>query len=140
MVLSDKDRAFVVEQLIENGRSPITQSAFCSRFTFGGRDLVSRKESIYLWMSNFWQIGSALKCKTQDRWRITTYSQNPAAVKDSVHQSPRRSERKQTLGLCLSSRSVRRILYWYFKTCFEGSLRRYYLSVNKPQALHQRPL
>jgi len=61
MAWSGEHRAFVVD-FIKNGGSPVaTQCAFRIRFTPGRRDTVPDKKTIYRWVSNFRQTGSALK-------------------------------------------------------------------------------
>lgn len=112
MAWSGEHRAFVVEQFIKNGGSPInTQRAFRIRFALGRRDPVPDKKTIYSWVSNFRQTGSALKRKPPGRPRTVTSPENVAAVRRSVQQSPRRSARKHAAALRVSDRSVRRILH-----------------------------
>ena len=54
-------QAFIVEEFIKNGRSPVaTQRAFCIRFALGRREAVSDKKTIYRWVSNFRQTGQTL--------------------------------------------------------------------------------
>ena len=55
-------QAFIVEEFIKNGGSPVaTQRAFCIRFALGGREAVPHKKTIYRWVSNFRQIGKTLE-------------------------------------------------------------------------------
>jgi len=55
-------RAFIVEEFIKNGGSPVaTQSAFRMRFALGRREAVPDKKTIYLWLSNFRQTGQIWK-------------------------------------------------------------------------------
>jgi len=55
-------QAFIVEEFIKNGRSPVaTQRAFCIRFALGRREAVSDKKTIYRWVSNFRQTGQTLE-------------------------------------------------------------------------------
>ena len=105
-------RAFVVEGFIKNGGSLVaTQRAFRNRFAPGRRDTVPDKKTIYHWVSNFRQTGSALKQASPGRPRTATGPENVAAVRASILKSPRRSARKHVAALRLSDRSVRRILH-----------------------------
>ena len=62
MAWSGEHRAVFVEEFIKNGRSPVaTQRAFRIRFALGRRETVPDKKTIYRWVSNFRQTGSALK-------------------------------------------------------------------------------
>jgi len=55
-------RAFIVEEFIKNGGSPVaTQRAFRIRFALGRREPVPEKKTIYLWVSNFRQTGQTLE-------------------------------------------------------------------------------
>jgi len=55
-------RAFIVEEFIKNGGSPVaTQRAFSIRFALGRREAVPDKKTIYLWVSNFRQTGQILE-------------------------------------------------------------------------------
>ena len=55
-------RAFIVEEFIKNGGSPVaTQRAFRIRFALGRREAVPDKKTIYLWVSNFRQTGQSLE-------------------------------------------------------------------------------
>jgi len=55
-------RAFIVEEFIKNGGSPVaTQPAFHIRFALGRREAVPDKKTIYLWVSNFRQTGQTLE-------------------------------------------------------------------------------
>jgi len=55
-------RAFIVEEFIKNGGSPIaTQRAFRIRFALGRREAVPDKKTIYCWVSNFRQTGQTLE-------------------------------------------------------------------------------
>ena len=55
-------RAFIVEEFIKNGGSPVaTQCAFCIRFALGQREAVPDKKTIYRWVSNFRQTGQILE-------------------------------------------------------------------------------
>ena len=55
-------RAFVVEEFIKNGGSPVaTQRAFRSRFALGRREAVPDKKTIYHCVSNFRQTGQTLE-------------------------------------------------------------------------------
>ena len=55
-------RAFIVEEFIKNGGSPVTtQRAFRIRFALGRREAVSDKKTIYRWVSNFRQKGQTLE-------------------------------------------------------------------------------
>jgi len=74
MAWSGERRAFIVEEFIRNGGSPVaTQRAFRIRFALGGRETVPDKKTIYRWVSNFRQTGSALKqtAKRQEVAAIT---------------------------------------------------------------------
>jgi len=56
MVWLQEHRAFIVEEFIKNGGSPVaTQRAFCIRFALGRREAVRDKKTIYRWVSNFRQ-------------------------------------------------------------------------------------
>jgi len=49
-------RAFIAEEFIKNGGSPVaTQRAFRIRFVLGQQEAVSDKKTIYRWVSNFRQ-------------------------------------------------------------------------------------
>ena len=55
-------RALIVEKFIKNRVSPVaTQRAFGFRFAFGRREAFPDKKTIYLWVSNFRQIGQNLE-------------------------------------------------------------------------------
>ena len=55
-------RAFVVEEFIKNGGSPVaTRHAFRIRFALGWREAVPDKKTIYRWVSNFRQTGQTLE-------------------------------------------------------------------------------
>jgi len=55
-------RAFIVEEFIKNGGSPLaTQRAFRILFALGRREAVPDKKTIYLWVSNFRQTGQTLE-------------------------------------------------------------------------------
>ena len=55
-------RAFIVEEFIKNGGSPVaTQRAFRIRFALGRREAVPDKKTIYRWVSNFRQTGQTLE-------------------------------------------------------------------------------
>jgi len=62
MALLGEHRAFIVEEFIKNGGSLVaTQRPFRIRFGLGRREAVPDKKTIYRWVSNFRQTGSALK-------------------------------------------------------------------------------
>jgi len=62
MVWLEEQRAFIVEEFIKNGGSPVTtQRAFRIRFALGRREAVPVKKTICLWISNFRQIGQTLE-------------------------------------------------------------------------------
>ena len=109
---SGEHRAFIVEEFIRNGGSPVaTQCAFRIRFALGQRETVPDKKMIYCWVSNFRQTGSALK-QTPPGWpRTATRTENVAVVRASIQKSPWRSARKYAAALRLSYRNVRRILH-----------------------------
>jgi hypothetical protein len=112
MAWSSDHRAFVIDELIENGGSPImTQRAFRIRFALSRLDTVPDKRTIHNWVSNFGQTGSALKGKSTGRHRIATGRETVAPVRASIEQSPRRSARKHADALWLSDRSARRFLH-----------------------------
>ena len=55
-------QAFIVEEFIKNGGSPVaTQHAFRIRFALGRREAVPDKKTIYVWISNFRQTGQTLE-------------------------------------------------------------------------------
>jgi len=55
-------RAFLVEEFIKNGGSPVaTQREFRFRFALGRWEAVPDKKTIYLWVSNFRQTGQTLE-------------------------------------------------------------------------------
>jgi len=55
-------RAFIVEEFIKNGGSPVaTQRALRIRFALGRREAVPDKKMIYLRVSNFRQTGQTLE-------------------------------------------------------------------------------
>ena len=55
-------RAFIDEEFIKNGRSPVaTQRAFRIRFVIGRREAVPDKKTIYRWVSNFRQTAQTLE-------------------------------------------------------------------------------
>ena len=54
--------AFIVEEFIKNGGSPVaTQRAFRIGFALGRREAVPDKKTIYRWVSNFRQTGQTLE-------------------------------------------------------------------------------
>jgi len=54
-------QAFIVEEFIKNGGSPVsTQHAFRIRFVLGRQEAVPDKKTIYRWVSNFRQTGQTL--------------------------------------------------------------------------------
>jgi hypothetical protein len=60
MAWSGEDRAFIVEEFIQNVGSPImTQRAFRIRFVLSRRDPVPDKKTIHNFVSNFRQTASA---------------------------------------------------------------------------------
>jgi len=62
MVWLGEHCAFIVEEFIKNGRSPVaTQHAFRIRFALGQRGAVPDKKTIYRWVSNFRQTGQTLE-------------------------------------------------------------------------------
>jgi len=62
MVWLEEHRAFIVEEFIKNGGSPVaTQLAFRVRFALGRREAVPDKKTIYRWVSNFRQTGQTLE-------------------------------------------------------------------------------
>ena len=62
MAWSEEHRAVIVEEFIRNGGSPVaTLRAFRIRFALGRRETVPDKKTIYRWVSNFRQKGTALK-------------------------------------------------------------------------------
>jgi len=62
MVWIGEHRAFIVEEFIKNGVSPVaTQRAFRIRFALGRREALPDKKTIYLWISNFRQAGQTLE-------------------------------------------------------------------------------
>ena len=61
MVWLGEHRAFIVEEFIKNGGSPVaTQRAFSIRFALGRREAVLDK-TIYRWVSNFRQTEQTLE-------------------------------------------------------------------------------
>ena len=55
-------RAFIVEEFIKNGGSPVaTQRAFRIRFALSRREAFPYKKTIYRWVSNFRQTGQTLE-------------------------------------------------------------------------------
>ena len=61
MVWLGEHRAFIVEEFIKNGGSPVAiQRAFRIRFALGRRVAVPDK-TIYRWVSNFRQTGQTLE-------------------------------------------------------------------------------
>ena len=112
MAWSGKHRAFVVEEHIKNGESVITtQRAFRRRFGLGRHAPVPEGKTIRLWVSNFRLTSSALKRQSPGRPRTATGVENVTLVRASIQHSPRRSARKHAAALCMSDRSVRRILH-----------------------------
>jgi len=62
MVWLEEHRAFIVEEFIKNGGSPVaTQCAFRIRIALGRREAVPDKKTIYHWVSNFRQTGPTLE-------------------------------------------------------------------------------
>ena len=62
MVWLGEHRAFIVEEFIKNGGSPVaTQRAFRIRFALGRREVVPDKKTIYRWVPNFRQTGQTLE-------------------------------------------------------------------------------
>jgi len=57
----EEHRAFIVEEFMKNGGSPVaTQRAFRIRFALGRREAVPDK-TIYRWVSNFRRTGQTLE-------------------------------------------------------------------------------
>jgi len=55
-------RAFIVEEFIKNGGSPVaTERAFRIHFALGRREAVPDKKTIYRWVSNCRQTGQILE-------------------------------------------------------------------------------
>jgi len=53
MIWLEGHRAFIVEEFIKNGGSPVVkQRAFRIRFALGRREAVPDKKTIYRWVSN----------------------------------------------------------------------------------------
>jgi len=89
MVWLGEHRAFIVEEFIKNGGSPVTtQRAFRIRLAPGRQDTVPDKKTIYHWVSNFRQTGSALKQTSPGRPRTATGPENVAAVRASNSEIP----------------------------------------------------
>ena len=62
MVWLGEHRAFIVEEFIKNGGSPVaTQRAFRIRFALARREAVPDKKTIYHWVSNCRQTGQTLE-------------------------------------------------------------------------------
>jgi len=62
MAWLEEHRAFIVEEFIKNGVSPVAnQRAFRIRFALGRREVVPDKKTIYRWVSNFRQTGQTLE-------------------------------------------------------------------------------
>ena len=62
IVWLEEHLAFIVEEFIKNGGSPVaTQRAFRIRFALGRREAVPDKKTIYRWVSNFRQTGQMLE-------------------------------------------------------------------------------
>jgi len=62
MVWLGEHRAFIVEEYIKIGGSPVaTQRAFRIRFALGRREAVPDQKTIYRWVSNFRQTGQNLE-------------------------------------------------------------------------------
>jgi len=62
MAWLEEHQAFIVEEFIKNGGSPVaTQRVFRIRFALGQREAVPDKKTIYLWVSNFRQTGQTLE-------------------------------------------------------------------------------
>ena len=105
-------RVFVIETFMKSNESVITtQRTFRTHFALGRHVPVPDRKTILLWVSNFRAIGSALKRKSTGRPRSVRTPENVAAVREAVERSPSRSAVKHASALCLSDRSVRRILH-----------------------------
>jgi hypothetical protein len=116
MTWSGEHRAFIVEEFIKNGGSPVaTQRAFRIRFALGRRETFHDKKTFDRWVSNFGQTGSALRQTSPGQPRTATGPENVAVVRASIQKSPRRSARKHAAALRLSDRSVRRILHGHLR-------------------------
>jgi len=62
MVWLGEHRAFIVEEFIKNGRSPVvTQRAVHIHFALGRREAVPDKKTTYRWVSNFRRTGQTLE-------------------------------------------------------------------------------
>jgi len=62
MVWLGEHQAFIVEEFIKNGRSPVaTQRAFRICFALDRWEAVPDKKTIYHWISNFRQTGQTLE-------------------------------------------------------------------------------
>jgi len=58
MVWLEEHQAFIVEEFIKNGGSPVaTQRVFRIRFALGRREAVPDNKTIYRWVSDFRQTG-----------------------------------------------------------------------------------
>ena len=111
MAWSSEHRAFVVETYFKCGDFVIAaQRLFHTHFGVGRHRRVPDKETVLLWIRNFWQTSSALKRKSSGRSRSAWTPEIIAAVRLVVTISPQRSAARHALALGVSDRSVRRIL------------------------------
>ncbi|CAK9810866.1 Mariner Mos1 transposase [Anthophora plagiata] len=112
MPWSGEHRGFVVEAFFKNGESVIaTQREFRTRFVLRANKSVPDRKTILLWVRRVRATGSALKRKPPGRPKNVRTSENIAAVRASIEQSPARSARKHAKALGISERTVRRILH-----------------------------
>ncbi|CAK9820222.1 hypothetical protein ANTPLA_LOCUS10503 [Anthophora plagiata] len=112
MPWSGEHRGFVVEAFFKNGESVIaTQREFRTRFGLRANENVPDRKTILLWVRRVRATGSALKRKPPGRPKNVRTSENIAAVRASIEQSPARSARKHAKALGISERTVRRILH-----------------------------
>ena len=112
MAWSGEHRAFVVEEFIANGGSPIATAA-CLSYSFRAQSKRSCSG-----LKNNSQLGVKLqtnkfcsKKNSPGTPRSATGSDNVAAVRAAIEPSPRRPARKHAIALKLSERSVRRMLH-----------------------------
>ena len=86
------------------------QRAFRRHFGIPPRGRVPDRNSILLWVDAFRETGEVSK-RRRGPTRTVTTPENVERVRQSMLQSPRRSARKHSAALGMSTRSLRRILH-----------------------------
>jgi hypothetical protein len=109
---SKQHLAFIVEMFFLNGDSVVRiWRIFRNHFNIARQGKVPCRNTIQLWVGTFRTSASALKKKQPGSVRTVRSPQNIEAVRQSFIRSPRRSDRRHSVALAISNRSVRRNLH-----------------------------